>query len=113
MLAALKTVKNVKDVTLLGKKESGAYDFEIIPEEGADVRAAVSSRIAERKKQLLSLTSNRLTLEQIFLKLTQAPNNDEARRMLGLNNNDSEDKAVNPAIDNLDEIEIIIEEGDE
>ena len=62
---------------------------------------------------MLSLTSNRLTLEQIFLKLTQAPNNDEARRMLGLNNNDIEDKAVNPAIDNLDEIEIIIEEGDE
>ena len=84
MLAALKTVKDVKDVTLLGKKESGAYDFEIIPEEGADVRAGISGRIAERKKQLLSLTSNRLTLEQIFLKLTQAPNNDEARRMLGL-----------------------------
>ncbi len=84
MLAALKTVKDVKDVVLLGKKESGAYDFEIIPEEGADVRAGVSTRIAERKKQLLSLTSNRLTLEQIFLKLTQAPNNDEARKMLGL-----------------------------
>lgn len=84
MLAALKTVKGVKDVVLLGKKESGAYDFEIIPEEGADVRAGISGRIAERKKQLLLLTSNRLTLEQIFLKLTQTTNNDEARRMLGL-----------------------------
>lgn len=84
MLAALKSVKGVKDVTALGKKETGAYDFEIIPEDGADVRAGISSRIAERKKQLLSLTSSRLTLEQIFLKLTQAPNNTEARRMLGL-----------------------------
>lgn len=84
MLAALKSVKGVKDVTALGKKEAGAYDFEIIPEDGADVRAGISSRVAERKKQLLSLTSSRLTLEQIFLKLTQAPNNDEARRMLGL-----------------------------
>ncbi len=84
MLTALKTVKGVKDVTALGKKESGAYDFEIIPEEGADVRAGISSRIAERKKQLLSLTSSRLTLEQIFLKLTQAPNNNEARKMLGI-----------------------------
>lgn len=91
MLAALKTVKDVKDVVLLGKKESGAYDFEIIPEEGADVRAGVSGRIAERKKQLLSLTSNRLTLEQIFLKLTQAPNNDEARKMLGLDEKMAED----------------------
>ena len=84
MLAALQTVKGVKSVTLLGKKESGAYDFEIVPEEGVDIRAGVSNRIAERKKTLLSLTSNRLTLEQIFLKLTQAPNNDEARKMLGL-----------------------------
>jgi hypothetical protein len=84
MLAALQTVKGVKSVTLLGKKESGAFDFEIIPEEGVDVRAGISNRIAERKKTLLSLTSNRLTLEQIFLKLTQAPNNDEARKMLGL-----------------------------
>ncbi len=101
MLAALKTVKDVKDVVLLGKKESGAYDFEIIPEEGADVRAGVSGRIAERKKQLLSLTSNRLTLEQIFLKLTQAPNNDEARKMLGLN----EDADT----DSVDVSEIVIE----
>ncbi len=84
MLAALKTVKGVKNVTCLGKKETGAYDFEIIPEDGADVRAGISSRIAERKKLLLSLTSSRLTLEQIFLKLTQAPNNNEARKMLGI-----------------------------
>ena len=101
MLAALKTVKDVKDVVLLGKKESGAYDFEIIPEEGADVRAGISGRIAERKKQLLSLTSNRLTLEQIFLKLTQAPNNDEARKMLGLDE-------AKTAVD-TDESEYVIE----
>lgn len=88
MLAALKTVKGVKDVISLGKKESSAYDFEIIPEDGADVRSGVAARVAERKKQLLSLTNSRLTLEQIFLKLTQATSNDEARKMLGL------DKAV-------------------
>lgn len=88
MLSALKSVKGVKSVTLLGKKENGAYDFEIVSEDGADVRAAVSARIAERKKPLLSLTSNSLSLEQMFLKLTQAPNNDEARRMLGIKTED-------------------------
>lgn len=92
MLAALKSVKGVKDVLPLGKKESGAYDFEIIPEDNADVRAEISSRIAERKKQLLSLSSSRLTLEQIFLKLTQAPNNNEARKMLGIDKDDVEDQ---------------------
>lgn len=84
MLAALNTVKGVKSVVSLGKKENGAYDFEIVPEEDADVRAGISGRIAERKKQLLSLTSNRLTLEEIFLKLTQASSNEEAREMLGI-----------------------------
>lgn len=84
MLAALNTVKGVKSVVSLGKKENGAYDFEIVPEEDADVRAGISGRIAERKKQLLSLTSNRLTLEEIFLKLTQASSNEEARKMLGI-----------------------------
>ena len=114
MLAALKSVKGVKDVTALGKKETGAYDFEIIPEDGADVRAGVSSRVAERKKQLLSLTSSRLTLEQIFLKLTQAPNNDEARRMLGLDEStkDSASEEAEGIIIEMPE-EIIIEEGEQ
>ncbi len=92
MLATLKTVKGVKDVVALGKKETGAYDFEIIPEDGADVRAGVSGRIAERKKQLLFLSSNRLTLEQIFLKLTQALDNSEARRMLGIDGEVADDE---------------------
>lgn len=106
MLAALKTVKGVKDVTSLGKKENGAYDFEIIPEEGADVRAGISGRIAERKKQLLSLTSSRLTLEQIFLKLTQATSNAEARKMLGI------DETATPENDAFDEASIVIEMPD-
>ena len=91
MLAALKSVPGVKSVTTLGKRENAAYDFEIIPEDGADVRAGISGRIAERKKQLLSLSSSRLTLEQVFLKLTQAATNEEARKMLGLT-----DKADEP-----------------
>ena len=113
MLAALQTVKGVKTVTALGKKEAGAYDFEIIPEEGADVRAGVSSRIAERKKQLLSLTSSRLTLEQIFLKLTQAPNNAEARKMLGLDESNESSVMEETAIIIEMPEEIVIEEGEQ
>ena len=104
MLSTLKTVKGVKTVVSLGKKETGAYDFEIIPEDGADVRAGISSRVAERKKQLLSLTSSRLTLEQVFLKLTQASSNEEARKMLGFDEN----KKAIPATKEIDEIIIEI-----
>ena len=42
------------------------------PKIGFDIRAAVSERLNERKKTLLLLQSNEMTLEQIFLRLTEA-----------------------------------------
>lgn len=72
VLSALNSVKDVKQVVCLGERESGSMDYHIEPEEGADVRADVFKRLAERGKVLLSLTSNELTLEQIFLRLTEA-----------------------------------------
>ena len=83
MLSALRTVKGVKDVVSLGVKEKGTCDFVITPESGADIRAAVFERVNERSKTLLSLADNSLSLEQVFLRLTEATNN-EARQMLGV-----------------------------
>lgn len=93
MLDALSAVKDVKSVTSLGRKEDGSFDFLIEPETGSDVRAEVFKRVASRGKVLLSLTSNKVSLEQIFLRLTEAADNDEARRMLGLEKEPSEQKA--------------------
>lgn len=93
MLDALSAVKGVKSVTSLGRKEDGSFDFLIEPETGSDVRAEVFKRVASRGKVLLSLTSNKVSLEQIFLRLTEAADNDEARRMLGLEKEPSEQKA--------------------
>ena len=84
MIDALSTVKGVKSVTSLGRKEDGSFDFLIEPEHGEDVRAEVFKRIVSRGKTLLSLTSNKVSLEQIFLRLTEAADNDEAKRMLGI-----------------------------
>ena len=83
MLSALKTIKGVKSVVSLGSKEKGTCDFAITPEEGADIRAAVFERVNERAKTLLALADNSLSLEQVFLRLTEATN-DEARQMLGV-----------------------------
>lgn len=93
MLDALRSVKGVKSVTSLGKKEENSFDFLIEPENGADVRGAVSSRIAERGKTLLALTSNKMSLEQIFLRLTETADNEEAKRMLGVDKT-AEEKPV-------------------
>ncbi|MBQ0083247.1 MAG: ATP-binding cassette domain-containing protein [Clostridiales bacterium] len=66
----LRSVKGVKEVKNLGKKEEGSTDFVITPEENEDIRAAVAARLAERGKQLYMLSSNELSLEQVFMKLT-------------------------------------------
>lgn len=83
MLEALKTVKDVESVTSLGRKEDGTFDFLIEPKYGADIRAAVFDRVVSRGKTLLSMTSNNASLEQVFLRLTEVSDNEEARRLLG------------------------------
>ena len=70
VLSALNSVKDVQTVVCLGEKESGSKDYHIEPVVGCDVRGDVTKRLAERQKTLLSLTSNELTLEQIFLRIT-------------------------------------------
>lgn len=84
MIKTLSTVPGVKSVTSLGKKEDGAFEFSIIPEDKADIRAAVFNKIKESGKTMLSFSSSGISLEQIFLRLTEAADNDEARRMLGI-----------------------------
>ncbi|MBR6509521.1 MAG: ATP-binding cassette domain-containing protein [Clostridia bacterium] len=83
MLEALQTIKGVKSVTSLGRKEEGSFDFLIEPEMDVDIRAAVFDRVVSRGKTLLSLTNNSASLEQVFLRLTETADNDEARRLLG------------------------------
>ena len=101
MIDALSTVKGVKSVTSLGRKEDGSFDFLIEPEHGADVRAEVFKRIVSRGKTLLSLTSNKVSLEQIFLRLTEAADNDEAKRMLGIT--DKTETAEKPSVEIADD----------
>ena len=87
MYEALSSIKGVKSVTSLGKKEDGSFDFVIEPENGIDIRSAVFERVVSRNKTLLSLTSNKVSLEQVFLRLTEAADNNEARKLLGIEEN--------------------------
>ncbi len=81
MLSTLQSIKGVKSVSSLGQMESGSFDFIIEPEEGVDVRAAVFDRVVSRGKKLLTLKDNKLSLEQIFLRLTEVDNS-EAKHLL-------------------------------
>lgn len=68
---ALTSIRGVASVDCLGQRESGSNDYHIQPEEGADVRAAIFQRMSERKYTVLMMKTNELTLEQIFLQLTE------------------------------------------
>ena len=91
MIEALSTVRGVKTVTPLGRKEEGSFDFLIEPEDGFDIRGDVAARVAARGKTLLSLTGNNLSLEQIFLRLTEAADDEEVKRLLGTAEPDGQD----------------------
>ena len=67
----LAAMPDVSEVESLGVTESGSHDFVIVPEDGKDVRKTLCERMADRNWAILSLTSSELTLEQIFLRLTE------------------------------------------
>lgn len=66
----LSGIHGIHSVQSLGVIESGATDFLIEPQKDADVRQDIFNRLADRKWPILELTSRALTLEQIFLRLT-------------------------------------------
>ncbi len=83
MLEVLKTVNGVKSVTSLGRNEDKTFDFLVEPKAGMDIRAGVFEKVVASGKTLLSLTPNSVSLEQIFLRLTEVADNNEARALLG------------------------------
>ncbi len=66
----LSSIKDAERVLCLGTKEEGSLDFVIYPKKDCDIRREIAERLAERKRPLLSLTSNELSLEQVFMRLT-------------------------------------------
>ena len=71
----LSTVSGVKSVTALGVHEEGSCDFDVEPRVGYDIRAALSKKLADNGKTILSMSSNGMNLEQIFLRLTEMSDN--------------------------------------
>ncbi len=92
MLEALSSIKGVDKVSSLGCLEPGSYDFLIEPKENCDIRGEVFSRVSSRGKTLLSLQSNKISLEQVFLRLTEAGGYSDARRLLGFNDDVKEEE---------------------
>ena len=75
VLKILSTITGVASVTCTGSVEAGSNDYVIDPTGEADIRKALFSRLAERNWPMLMSKTNELTLEQIFLRLTDASDN--------------------------------------
>ena len=71
VMKLLANIPGVVNVTCLGMQETGSNDFVIEPDGTTDIRRNVFNRLAERNWPLLIIHTNELTLEQIFLRLTE------------------------------------------
>ena len=63
-------IRGVLSVKCLGVIEKGSLDFQIEPEEDADVRKDIFNRMSDRKWPILEFTTEEMSLENIFLRLT-------------------------------------------
>ena len=71
VLKLISTIPGMKDAQSLGQKEEGVFEFSLEAEPGADIRRELFTRLSERSYPLLGLKTTELTLEDIFLQLTQ------------------------------------------
>ena len=56
-------------------KEEGVYEYTLEAQKDTDIRRNLFARLAERNWPLLGLKTTELTLEDIFLQLTQDTGN--------------------------------------
>ncbi|MDR2932913.1 MAG: ABC transporter ATP-binding protein [Oscillospiraceae bacterium] len=70
----LSKIPRMIKVDRLGLREDKVYDFTLEAEPGADIRREVFKRLSERGWAILGLKSSELTLEDIFLQLTDENN---------------------------------------
>lgn len=64
-------INGVVEVQSLGQKEDGVFEYSVEAEPGSDIRRDLFKRLTERNYPLLGLKTTELTLEDIFLQLTQ------------------------------------------
>jgi len=71
ILKALGRLKHIERAASLGEREPGCYDFNVEASSGYDIRRGVSGTIFEHGWALLGMRSSELSLEDIFLQLTE------------------------------------------
>lgn len=82
LLEALSAAADIADIKALGEKEPGVFEFAAEPKEGQDIRGLLFDLVTENEGRVLELYKDSITLEQIFLKLTENADNADALKIL-------------------------------
>lgn len=68
----LSTIPGMVEVTTLGNRGNGMFEYSLEAKEGTDIRRELFKRMSSRNWPIMGLKSTELTLEDIFLKLTSS-----------------------------------------
>ena len=112
VLKLLSTVRGVKTVTCVGQREQGSNDYIVEPDGATDVRRQIFTRLADRNWPLLVFKSNEMSLEQIFLRLTDMTEA-EQKRIFGKRIKAADAMEATEATTEVEETEEIEEEKGE
>ena len=111
VLKLLSSISGVKNVTCIGMQEANSNDFIVEPEGTRDIRRDIFNRLADRKWPIMLMQSNELSLEQIFLRLTEM-SDDEQKKIFGNKKTDTVE-ASEIVVDTVEVETIEVEKGDE
>ncbi len=72
----IKSIAGVRAVTAITKREQNAHEFKVEVDDGYDVRAELGKRMVERNWAILMLKPYELSLEDVFMRLTDGTTDD-------------------------------------
>ncbi|MBQ4081718.1 MAG: ATP-binding cassette domain-containing protein [Clostridia bacterium] len=81
VMKLIASIRGVDTVTATGAKDGKALEYRILPLDGVDIRKALFDRLADRHWPLIALSSNELTLEEIFVRLASDENTEFVLKM--------------------------------
>ncbi len=70
VLGAIRLINGVKSVRADMEREGGIYDYEIVLEEGADIRVMLNEMCKEHGWSIYKMANDEMTLEDIFIRIT-------------------------------------------
>lgn len=97
---SLKSIEEIEELKISENRENNLWDVTVTASEGNDVREKVFYKLAEERCPIMEMKSNRASLEDVFLELTE---------------NEKEDIRLTETVnetENMDITERIVEKGD-